>query len=133
LVLVFLLISCKNKNQEQIETITPGLGDYMAVIEYHHGNLSKAIVKKNYDRANYELDELMEVFETAQKIHNNHKKLLEPLDKSLPNMMYLQIENIRKTLKTKDRIAIRKSYESLTTNCNACHSLNKMSFIEVEN
>jgi hypothetical protein len=133
IVLLCSLISCQNKTQEQIETITPGLGEYMAIVEYHHENLAKAIQKQNYERADYELDELMEVFETTQKIHNNHEKLVQPLDQLLPNMMYSRIENIRKTLKSRDSIAINKAYEALTTNCNACHAVNKMAFIEVEN
>lgn len=134
LILIFVLASCQNKEQQQkIDTITPGLGEYMAIVEYHHNNLSKAISKQNYQRADYELDELIEVFETTQKIHNNHEKLQQPLDKLLPSMMYSQIENIRKTLKTKDSLAIKKSFQTLTTSCNACHAINKMEFIEVEN
>jgi cytochrome c556 len=132
-ILIFLsLVSCQNKQQEQIDSITPGLGEYMAIVEYHHNNLSKAIKKQNYKRANYELDELMEVFEVTQKLHNNHEKLLQPLDKLLPKMMYTQIENIRKSLKTNDSLAIKKSFETLTTNCNACHAINKMAFIVIE-
>jgi cytochrome c556 len=131
LILIVLTISCQN-NQKNIDLITPGLGEYMAIVEYHHTNLSKAIKKQNYQRANYELDELMEVFETTQKIHNNHEKLSQPLEKILPSMMYNQIENIRKSLKTKDSLLIKNNFKTLTTNCNACHAINKMEFIKIE-
>ena len=85
LFLILFFVNCQNKQQQdKIDDITPGLGEYMAIVEYHHNNLSKAIKKQNYQRADYELDELMEVFKTTQKLHNNHEKLKQPLEKLFP-------------------------------------------------
>ena len=129
--------SCVNKHQDQInkqiETISPGLGEYMAMIEYHHTNLSKAIVNKNYQRANYEIDELFEVFGIAEKVHNNHEKLKQPLNKVLPSYAYEPLNLLRKHLKQNDTLAIEKQFKNVTISCNACHSVNEMSFIVIEN
>lgn len=132
--LAVLFLQCDMKKQNQkIDDITPGLGEYMAIVEYHHNNLSAAIKKQNYQRADYELDELMEVFETMQKLHNNHEKLSQPLEMLLPQFMYSKIENIRAKIKTKDSISVKNAFKELTNNCNSCHAVNKMEFIIVEN
>ena len=124
--------SCKNNTEDKLATITPGLGEYMAMIEYHHDNLSKAINKQNYKRADYEIDELYEVFEIAEKVHNNHEKLKQPLNETLPGFMYAPLNLLRKQLKIKDSLAIKNQFKNVTINCNACHAANGMEFIEIE-
>lgn len=132
IILSVALTSCSSINDKKVDAITPGLGEYMAMIEYHQLNLSKAIVDKNYKRANYELDELMEVFEKTQQLHNNHEKLVSALDKTLPSLMYAPIIDLRKSIKIADTLQLKNGFKILTQNCNSCHSMNKMEFIEIK-
>jgi len=47
------------------EALKPGLGEFMLQLKYHHDRLGEAITAKDYERAQYEIDEMKE---TAEKI-----------------------------------------------------------------
>lgn len=136
---ILFVTSCKNdekpKEEEsslsKIELITPGLGEYMSMVEYHHTNLDKAIKTNNYQRGSYEIDELMEVFEKVEKLHNNHEKLIEPAKTVLPKLMYDPLKDLKNKLEANDTLKIKEQFSVITANCNSCHRSNNMGFITV--
>lgn len=137
----FLIYSCTTKDDTQVKlnevlqisnNLKPGLGEYMAMVEYHHINLGKAIFIKNYKRANYELDELDEVFEKIKLFHTHHEKLVQPVDSLLPLFFYTPISKLREAISKNDSVTINQNFVVLTNGCNSCHAVNKMEFIIVK-
>ena len=130
-------ISSKNSSidslQQLIALIKPGLGECMMQVEYHYHELGKALTVNNLGRANYELDELDEIFEKTKLMHNNHDKFegktFENLHKTF---METPISDLRKALESQKMPPIKAALINLKTNCNSCHAANKMPFIVVE-
>ena len=135
LLIVIAVAACNNNSAKEskavIEAITPGLGEYMSMVEYHHTNLKKSIDDDNLQRSSYELDELMEVFEKAQLLHNNHEKLVQPLSAQLNGFMYKPIKELQKSIEAKDSVGIKNGYKIITANCNNCHQVNNMKYIKI--
>ena len=89
-VIAFLFDSCNqgivaDNKQAQIDSLKtivnqlkPGLGEFMLQIKYHHDSLGKAIVKKDYERAAYETDELKETAEKIEQLGITNDKLQKP-------------------------------------------------------
>jgi hypothetical protein len=126
-----IIFGCGSSNQNDLQQLTLGLGEYMAMVEYHHTNLGKAISIKNYQRAHYELDELDEVFEKIKLFHAKHDKLVQPIDSLLPVFFYTPISKLREAINKNDSITIHQKFIALTNGCNSCHTVNKMEFITV--
>ena len=105
IIITILLFSCKNERNNLAE-LKPGLGEYMAMAEYHYTNLGTAITNKNYKRASYEIEELNEVFEKVKLFHNNHGKLIKPMDSLLPIYFYQTIKHLSEALSTSDSLKI---------------------------
>jgi cytochrome c1 len=136
--ILILIAACNNHNNHQkqilqdLENIKPGLGEYMATIEYHHGNLGKAINSGNYKRAAYEIDELGEVFEKVKLFHQNHKNLVKPIDSLVPDLILNPLEKLSAAILAGDSSKVKAGYNILTNNCNACHAINNMEFVKIE-
>lgn len=130
--LLFMACQLNTDIADKIETLSPGLGEYMAMADYHHTNLKIALEKNNYKRATYELDELEEVFAKAVQLHNNHEKLIQSLDTLKSIYMNIPIKNFRLALQKKDTVNCINQYKVLTQGCNGCHTANDMAFIVIE-
>ena len=143
---IILLFGCSNDNkttetnennkvqallEKKINAITPGLGEYMSMIEYHHINLQQSANDKNLERASYECDELMEVFEKIELLHNKHEKLKSTATAQLQTFMYPTIKIIQENIKQNDLLKMQQNVKILTLNCNSCHKANDMTFIKV--
>ncbi len=98
----------------------PGLGDLMTTtVQPRHIKLGLAGREGNWPYAAYELHELEESFERAEKIWPKWR------DISIPEM----IESVTKepmaaldqAIKARDATRFAAAYERLTTACNTCH------------
>jgi hypothetical protein len=110
---------------------TPGLGELMTAIQLRHGKLSLAGAARNWPLAAYELDELQEGLADVQALHPVEASLPLPTTTLIPNLTHEALDNLRAAIAAKDSLRFDAGLESLTSSCNACHTLAKHEFIVI--
>ncbi len=142
LIYAVLIISCANKphvprepNTEidslkaEIEFIKehykPGLGEIMNTIQLHHAKLWYAGIHENWDLASFEIDELTEMFDVAQKIETDRPEI-----KDIP-MIRNPVENLRSDIDAHNEEAFKSEFRLLTQTCNNCHQKNHFGFNKI--
>ncbi|MBS1598219.1 MAG: hypothetical protein JST75_08335 [Bacteroidetes bacterium] len=115
-----------------IEQLKPGLGEFMLQFELHHDRLAKAIREKNYERANYETDELKETAKKIVQLHITNEKLQQPFSFFYDKYLKAAFENLSIAAENKDESALNTNFLALTNNCNSCHHENNMAFVKIE-
>jgi SpoVK/Ycf46/Vps4 family AAA+-type ATPase len=104
----------KNFTIGEMAEIMPGLGTIM--IEYSHRFYIAyyAAKAKNWELADYQLDEMLEAQEVGEATRPKYKKALKDFEDSY-------LSNLIKTVKAKNWEAFKTSYKKATKGCNACH------------
>jgi hypothetical protein len=97
------------------DTYRPGFGDFMSSVQIHHNKLFFAGENKNWELADFEVHEIMEVLEDIPKFCADRKEI-----KSLP-MMQPAIDSIQNAISEKSAALFKSSYVLLTNTCNNCH------------
>lgn len=122
-----------NQAVKKVDSYTgPGLGEIMGVIQQHHSKLFFAGQAGNWELARYQLDEIKEGFEMAERLHPNFKTVSTPLPKIIPVMMVKSIDNLETDIQQKNREAFLKSFDELSYSCNNCHRATKFDFIVIQ-
>lgn len=136
-----LLFSCNSSNQKtanqidslknQIQLLTPGLGEYMLQVKYHHDALGEAL--RNYDtaRAWYECGELEETFQDAIRLNVSNEKLRQPLDTLVSHLIFPVIDSLDRDFMNHNLEKATVHYDLLTEHCNTCHEANNMRFMKI--
>jgi hypothetical protein len=96
-----------------------------------HAKLWYAGIAKNWELANYELDEIQEGFEDAVKYHPVFKKDA-PISTILEKFTTQPLHNLRLAIEAKNIVKFKKSFNSLTHVCNACHQAASQGFIVIK-
>jgi len=110
---------------------TPGLGELMTAIQLRHGKLALAGAAHNWPLAGYELDELAEGFADVQALYPVHESLPLPTTTLIPNLTHEALDDLRAAVDAGDAQAFDAGLESLTSSCNACHTLAHHGFIVI--
>ena len=129
----FLFFSCNqqvDKNQvlqnridsleiKLSETYKPGFGEFMSSIQIHHAKLWFAGLHKNWELADFEINEIKENLEAIQKYckdrpETNSLRIIDPA-----------IDSISNSIQQKNQKAFQKEYLNLTNSCNTCHQVTK--------
>jgi hypothetical protein len=108
----------------------PNLIDFMMTIQTHHLKLWYAGNARNWDLADYQVDELKEALEDAGKLIPDYKGV--PVRSMIDNLAMPPIEDIEGAIKAKDRAKFVAGYDKLTAACNSCHQGSKRGFIVVQ-
>jgi hypothetical protein len=108
----------------------PSLIDFMMTIQNHHLKLWYAGNARNWDLADYQVDELKEALEDAGKLIPDYKGV--PVRSMIDNLAMPPIEDIEGAIKAKDRAKFVAAYDKLTAACNTCHQGSKRGFIVVQ-
>lgn len=124
--------SSQNVNKEDVKELTPGLGEYMIQLEYHHRKIGDAINDSNFKWIDYELDELQEVFEKIEHFHNDHEKLKESFENNKNAYLIPTINLLKSASSRKQKDSCLLYFTKLTNNCNNCHAANHLEFISVK-
>jgi hypothetical protein len=93
-----------------------------------HAKLWYAGEARNWELADYELDELQEGFEDVVKFHPTHKDAPLPLSALIPKIMDAPIRDLRAAVKAKDAVAFAVAYDAVTAGCNSCHEATNFGF-----
>ena len=106
----------------------PGLGEIMSSTQMRHAKLWYAGDAKNWELADYELDELEEGFADALEYHPTHKSSPAPLTRVLPEFMDGPVAALRAAIQAQDQLAFAAAHDELTRGCNACHAVTEFAF-----
>lgn len=107
----------------------PGLGEIMSLQQMRHTKLWLAGSQRNWPLADYELDELREGFEDAQKFHQTHEGV--PVGAMVVSLTPAPLEALGKAIHAKDPAGFARSFDRLTEACNTCHRAAKHGFIVI--
>jgi len=109
----------------------PGMGEIMGATQMRHAKLWFAGKAANWELAAYELDEIEEGLDDAAKYHPVFKKDA-PISTLLQKFTVQPLRDIRAAIEAKDRAKFKKSFNSLTAACNACHQAASQGFIVIK-
>ena len=106
----------------------PGLGELMTLNQMRHAKLWFAGQARNWELADYELDELEEGFSDVVKFHPTHKDVELPISDLVPRIMNEPLKQLRAAIQARDPEAFARAYDSVTAGCNNCHQATKFGF-----
>ena len=104
----------------------PGFGDFMSAIQAHHYKLWFAGQNKNWDLADFEMHEIMEIIEDIESVHAGRKET------EVIGMIDPALDSVNFAIKKKDPDMFQRHYQLLTNTCNKCHIATDHGFIVVK-
>jgi hypothetical protein len=120
-------LNAKNDSLEkEIQSVKPGLGDLMLMIQVHHNKLWFAGKESNWPLAQFEHDEIMEILKQAEVIEKERSEV-----KLFHIMIYPQLDSIQLSIKLKDGDKFGSAFTNLTNACNNCHTNTKFNFNKI--
>jgi hypothetical protein len=120
-------VNAKNDSLEkEIQSIKPGLGELMLGIQVHHNKLWFAGKEDNWELAQFEHDELMEIITQAETIEKERSEV-----KLFRVMIFPQLDSLELSIRQKNEEHFVSAYTNLTHACNNCHTDTKYSFNKI--
>lgn len=112
-----------------LKDAAPGLGDYMTTIQLHAGKLWFAAGAANWELAAYEVGELKETIETAERLEEEKNGVkISPL---LDAVLKTQVAALEKAVKSGSTPQFQKAYDEMLDACNSCHAEAGYKFIRI--
>src|SRR5262245_1811227 len=108
----------------------PGLLEVMMATQSHHAKLWYAGNARNWELADYQVDELKEGLEDAAKQIPDYKGV--PIGSMIESLMMPPIAEVAAAIKAQDRTKFVAAYDKVTAACNACHNGSKRGFIVIQ-
>jgi len=118
------------EGSHEAKSYTPGIEQFMNVIQTEHAKLWYAASVRNWQLSAYQLGEIKEIMSDVQDLYPTFKNL--PLGKMLDNVITGPIAELEKALDAKDFGKFSAGYGKLTDACNACHQATGMGFIVIQ-
>jgi hypothetical protein len=120
-------LNAKNDSLEkEIQSVKPGLGDLMLMIQVHHNKLYFAGKAGNWPLAQFEHDEIMEILKQAEDIEKDRSEV-----KLFHVMIYPQLDSIQLSITQKSEEYFNAAFTNLTSACNNCHTNTKYNFNKI--
>jgi hypothetical protein len=102
----------------------------MMATQSHHAKLWLAGNARNWDLADYQIDELKEGLEDAAKDIPDYKRV--PVGRMIDDLMMPPIAEIESAIKARDGAKFAAAFDKLTAACNACHQGSNRGFIVIQ-
>ena len=109
---------------------SPGLGEIMTLQQMRHSKLWFAGNARNWELADYELDELKEGFDDVAKLFPTVNGVAVAPD--VDAIAEKELTELAKAVESKDRSRFAAGFDKLTAACNACHQTTKHAFISIQ-
>ena len=136
ILVTIILVSCNNKpigkndSARQIDSLEkvisnsykPGLGEFMLGIQTHHSKLWFAGKAENWELADFEMQEIKELFDDVKKYTSDREET------KLVPMIYPALDSLSASVARKDKESFSKVFYFLTEKCNSCHQSVKHGF-----
>jgi hypothetical protein len=111
------------------EPYAPGLGEFMTATQLRHAKLWFAGKENNWDLAAYEIDEIAEGLEDAEKQFPSRDGL--PIADMIKANIDPAIEELKKAVGAGSRTQFAVAFDKLTNACNTCHAGAGKPFIRI--
>ncbi len=115
--------------QEEIDSLKkvvsemkPGLGEIMLGIQTHHAKLWFAGKNSNWKLADFEMDEIHELLDMAQKIETDRPEI------SYLPMIFPPLDSLSASIKNQNEKSFETNFQTLTNTCNNCHTTTHFEF-----
>jgi len=115
---------------EPAKAYEPGLVEFMMQVQSHHAKLWLAGNVRNWDLADYQVDELKELLEDIAKRIPVYKDL--PVGKMIEATTMAPIGDVEAAIKARDGKGFASAFDKLTAACNSCHEATNRGFIVVQ-
>ena len=112
------------------EPYAPGLGEFMTATQLRHAKLWFAGKANNWDLAAYEIDEIMEGLEDAEKQFPTHDGI--PVADMIKANIDPAVEELRKAVGARSSGKFAVAFDKLTSACNTCHAGANKPFIRIQ-
>jgi hypothetical protein len=126
----FTLAAATSAIGEPAKPYEPGLSEFMMVVQSHHAKLWLAGNARNWELADYQVDELKEVLEDIVERIPVYKEV--PVGKLIETSAMPPVGDIEAAIKARDGKAFASAFDKLTAACNACHEAANRGFIVVQ-
>ena len=108
----------------------PGLVETMMATQSHHAKLWLAGNARNWELAEYQVDELKEGLEDAAKHIPDYKGV--PVGSMIESLMLPPIVEVESAIKARDREKFAVAFDKATAACNTCHVGASRGFIVIQ-
>jgi hypothetical protein len=108
----------------------PGLGEFMGRIQVDHAKLWLAGEARNWELADYQLDELKEVLSDVQDFVPSYKNV--PIGDMIEAITTGAISDLQGTIAARDFAKFSASFDKLTESCNSCHAAAGRPYIAIQ-
>ena len=125
-----IVVATSSVDGESAQPYTPGLVEFMMAVQSHHSKLWLAGTARNWELADYQVDELKELLEDIAKRVPDYKGT--PVGKMIEAVTMPPISDIESAIKNRDGTKFMAAFDRLTAACNACHEAANRSFIVVQ-
>lgn len=140
LLIGFLFLGCNQNSKtaqgewitgtekEQIQTIEKqfrGFDNAMVEVGYRYQELYWAGQDENWEYADYQLSKIQ--LAIGNGLERRPKRV-----KSAEHFLNFVLPEMKKALKSKDTSVFDKGFQNLTISCNNCHTMEKVSFFNVQ-
>jgi hypothetical protein len=112
------------------EPYAPGLGEFMTATQLRHAKLWFAGKENNWDLAAYEIDEITEGLEDAEKQFPTRDGL--PVADMIKANIDPAIEELKKAVEARSSAKFAVAFDQLTSACNTCHAGANKPFIRIQ-
>jgi hypothetical protein len=112
------------------EAYSLGFAEFMIFTQIRHSKLWFAGDERNWELADYEVDELKEGFEDAAKYFPTYKEA--PVGQMIATLMTGPLADVESAIKARDHAKFVAAFDGLTAACNACHQGANRPFIVIQ-
>jgi hypothetical protein len=112
------------------EPYAPGLGEIMTLTQMRHLKLWLAGAAKNWELADYELDELKEGFDDAIKYFPTKDHV--PIGQLVTDTVVPTLSDLKSAIDARNGAKFATAFDKLTAACNACHQAASHGFIVIQ-
>lgn len=127
---VAIVTAAGSATSEPAKPYEPGLVEFMMLVQNHHAKLWLAGNVRNWELADYQVDELKELLEDIAKRIPVYKDV--PVGKMIEATTMAPIGDVEAAIKARDGKAFATAFDKLTTACNSCHEAANRGFIVVQ-
>lgn len=105
------------------------LAEKMTFLQRYSEKLYFAGLQKNWDLAEFYLEEIEETAESVIKANKMEEGV--HISSQMREMLIPKIRELQEKVKSKDVQEFEKSYRAMLMNCNGCHMIAKHGFIKI--
>ncbi|MBR1215684.1 hypothetical protein [Bradyrhizobium sp. JYMT SZCCT0180] len=125
-----IVVAASSATGQSAQPYSPGLVEFMMSVQTHHVKLWLAGNARNWELADYQLDELKELLEEIAKRVPKYRDV--PVGQMIEAATMPPIGKIEAAIKARDSAKFVAAFDRLTEACNSCHEAANRGFIVIQ-